>query len=373
MKPTRTHRLEIGFLPIGSILDRYLSAGFLRVFCICLAVATLLYVTVDFFDRIGTLLDGGASVASIARYFFYKGPLLISRVIGFATLFSTLFCLGMLTRTHEITAIRSSGITVQRIALPLLLLSVIICGFSFVWNETLVPVFAHKAQSIYKTEIKNKQQQSVLGTHDIWIRGDGSFVNVDHFDSRTNVLENVTVFLLNRDFGLRALVEIPRAEWVNQGWQAREATEWMLHTDGKMVRRETKEMLPLTETPEELQLLARDPEEFTYFDLQKQITDMKGKGIDTTAYEVDLQLKLALPFISPLMVLLAIPFALKRQMSGSISLSFGVAMAIGFGYWVLTAFCVSLGHSGALLAWVSAWIPTGIFSLIGVYFFTAEE
>jgi len=366
-------RLQVGFLPIGSILDRYLAAGFLRIFFLSLTVITLLYVTVEFFDRVGTLLDGGAPMTSIVRYFFYKAPLLISRVIGFATLFSTLFCLGMLTRTHEITAIRSSGITVQRIALPLVLLSVVICGFSFVWNETLVPVFAHNAQNIYKTEIKNKQQQSLLGTHDIWIRGDGSFINVDHFDTRTNVLENVTVFLLDRDFSLRALVEIPRAQWTNKGWQITEATEWNLFADGKIVRRETKEAIPLTETPEELKLLARDPEEFTYFDLQKQIADMKSKGIDTTAYEVDLQLKLALPFISPLMVLLAIPFALKRQMSGSISLSFAIAMIIGFGYWVLTAFCVSLGHSGALLSWISAWIPNAIFSLIGLFFFTAEE
>ena len=81
----------------------------------------------------------------------------------------------------------------------------------------------------------------------------------------------------------------------------------------------------------------------------------------------------AFPFISPLMVLLAIPFALKRQMSGSVSLSFGIAMVIGFGYWVLAAFCVSLGHSGAIPPWLSAWVPNGIFALIGLFFFTAEE
>ena len=49
---------------------------------ISLAVVTVLYVTVDFFDRIGTLLDSGASISSILRYFFYKSPLLISRAIG---------------------------------------------------------------------------------------------------------------------------------------------------------------------------------------------------------------------------------------------------------------------------------------------------
>jgi lipopolysaccharide export system permease protein len=129
----------------------------------------------------------------------------------------------------------------------------------------------------------------------------------------------------------------------------------------------------MTETPEDLKLLARDAEEFTFFDLQKQIADMKSKGVDTTAVEVDLQTKLALPFIAPLMVLLAIPFALKRQMSGSVSLSFGGAMLIGFGYWVLAAFCFSLGHSGAVTSWIAAWLPNGIFLLIALYFFTAEE
>src|SRR5437867_5339414 len=269
-------------LPLGSIIDGYLVRAFLRIFFSSLLVTTSLYIVVDFFDRITNFLDNAIPVWTVIRYFIYNAPLSISRVIGFATLFSTLFCLGMLARTHEITAIRSSGITIQRIALPLLLLSMVICGFTFVWNETLVPVFAHNAQNIYKTEIKNKQQQSLLGTHDIWIRGEASFINIDNFDTRTSVLANVTVFVLNRDFTLRALVEILRAQWTRDGWRTSEATEWNILADGKMVRGEAKPVLPLTETPEDLKLLARDAEEFTFFDLQKQIADMKSKGIDTT-------------------------------------------------------------------------------------------
>src|SRR5437867_13273928 len=129
----------------------------MRVFYLSLAVIISLYVSVDFFDRIGTLLDSGATLSTIARYFIYNAPLSISRVIGFATLFSTLFCLSMAARTNEITAMRSSGISVQRIALPLLILSMFICLSTFFWNEALVPIFAHRAQAIYKVEIQKKQ------------------------------------------------------------------------------------------------------------------------------------------------------------------------------------------------------------------------
>jgi lipopolysaccharide export LptBFGC system permease protein LptF len=48
-------------------------------------------------------------------------------------------------------------------------------------------------------------------------------------------------------------------------------------------------------------------------------------------------------------------------------------MIIAFGYWVLVAFCVSLGHSGAMPSLVSAWLPNFIFAMIGVFFFTANE
>lgn len=360
-------------MPIGSVLDRYIAGGFLRIFALSLAVITALYTTADFIDRVGVLLDSGAQLSTILRYFALKAPLLISRVIGFATLFATLFCLGLLTRTQEITAMRSSGISVQRIALPLVLLSLAICALNFVWNETLVPILNRNAQQIYRTEIKQKKQLSLFGTRDIWMRGEGSFINIDSFDPRTNGLEKVTVFTLNRDFSLHSLIEIPSAQWNGKSFEAKGAIEWRLQDDGKLTRSDGLATIPITETPADLKLLARDAEEYTYFELQKQIADMKAKGIDTIAHETDLQAKLAIPLISCLMVLLATPFAIKRNLNSSMSLSFGLAMLIGFGYWILVAFCTSLGRSGALPPLPAAWIPNLIFLMIGIYYFTAEE
>src|SRR5947199_65875 len=224
-------------LPLGSIIDGYLVRAFLRIFFSSLLVTTSLYIVVDFFDRITNFLDNAIPVWTVIRYFVYNAPLSISRVIGFATLFSTLFCLGMAARTNEITAMRSSGISVQRIALPLLILSMFICLSTFFWNEALVPIFAHRAQAIYKVEIQKKQQQSLFGTREIWLRAQGSFINIGNFDTRTNVLEHVTVFLLNRDFSLRGLVEVPSARWNGHEWEAKEATGWNILADGKLVRR----------------------------------------------------------------------------------------------------------------------------------------
>ena len=357
---------------MGGILDRYLARGFIKIFIIGLLGTAVLYLIVDFFDKIDNLLQAGASLWTSIRYFLYKIPLMISRVFAFAALFSTLFTLGMLSRTQELTAMRSSGLSLRRISLPLLLLSFLICLFTFFWNEALVPTFTSKAQYIYKTEVKKKQPKNLVGTKDIWIRGEGAFISVDHFDTRKVVLEGVSIYLLNRDFTPRGMIEVPWARWNGANWEAKGGTEWLFLPNGQMKRRQLNAFLPLAETPEDFKLLAREPEEFSFFDLRKQIADLKGKGFDTMQDEVDLQVKMALPLVAPLMVLLAIPFAIKHGPGGGMALSFGLTMLIGFGYWFVLAFSVSLGHSGALPPLVAAWLPNLILAFVGLFFSTTE-
>ncbi|MFQ5852596.1 MAG: LPS export ABC transporter permease LptG [Candidatus Binatia bacterium] len=365
---------RVASLPIGGILDRYLMRNFIRTFAITLLCFAFFRFIVDFFDRIDNLLKAGAPLWTSFRYFLYKIPLLLSPVFGFATLFSTLFSLGSLSRNHELTAMRSSGLSLQRLSLPLLLVSLLISLLTIFWNEGLVPLFTRKSQYIYKVEVKKKQPQSLFGTRGIWMRGKGFFVSADYFDAKKNVLQGAVIYLLNPDFSLKGLIETPRASWNGTRWEASGGTEWILLPDGQISQRtEAVTFLPLSETPEDFKVFAREPEEFSLFDLQKQIEELKGKGIDTTEYEVNLQVKLALPFISPLMVLLAIPFALRQGPRGGIALSFGLTMLIGFGYWVVLAFCVSLGHSGALQPWIAAWFPNLILALVGTYFFSGEE
>ena len=111
---------------------------------------------------------------------------------------------------------QAGGMSTRRLSFPLLCLSILICVTNFIWNEGLVPVFAHRAETIYKTEIKRKQQQSLFGTKDIWIRGEGGFVNIDSFDPDNLVLEGITFFVLSRDFTLQSTIGVPKAQWMGQ-------------------------------------------------------------------------------------------------------------------------------------------------------------
>ena len=359
--------------PVGGILDWYIIRGFLKIVLISLVCTTALYLIVDFFEKVESLLKAGASLWTSIRYFAYKLPLLLSRVFGFAVLFSALFSIGMLARTQEITAMRAGGISIFRISQPLFACALVISALNFFWNEMVAPIFAREAQYIYKTEVKKREPKSAIGTKDMWLRTEEAFINVSYFDRKKTVLEGVSIFLLNRDFTLRGLIEAPAATWNGSRWEVKNGSEWVFLPDGTMLQRRADSTLAIAETPEDLKLLARDPEEFGFFDLRRQVADLSDKGIDTTEQRVDLQAKMAIPFVPLLMVLLAIPFAVRHGRGGGLAISFGLTMLIGFGYWFLRAFSLSLGHSGALPGWISAWIPNITMAMVALYFYANSE
>jgi len=61
-----TSRVRIGFLPLGGILDRYLTQGFLRVLAITLLWNTSRFVLVEFFEIVGSLIATDVSMWTIA-------------------------------------------------------------------------------------------------------------------------------------------------------------------------------------------------------------------------------------------------------------------------------------------------------------------
>lgn len=359
--------------PLGGIVDRYFLQLFARNFFVTLVFITLLYLIVDIFDLVDNLVGKGASLASSVRYFLYKLPLIISRVFGFATLLATFLTLGTLARDREVVALRSCGLSLYRIALPFIAASILVSVVTFSWNETLVPSFTRKSEQVYKVEVEKRKLRTVFGKKAIWIRGSGAFIRADNFDQANQSLYGILIYRVNPEFNLDALVESPVATWNGKQWIAKEGTVWRFMDDGTIVQESLNEQLPLDETPEDFTILRRTPEEFSFFGLRSRIKDLRNKGINTTEHEVDLQMKLALAVISPLMVVLAIPFCIRQGRRSGLALSFALTMLIGFTYWVILGFCVSVGKAGALEPWVAAWLPNAIVGLVGLYFFTGQE
>lgn len=359
--------------PLGSLLDSYLLKLFARVFCATLVGIIFLQLVGDVFNRIDNLMGSNASLSTSVRYFIYRLPLLVSRGIGFATLFGAFLTLGSLSRRHELVAIGACGVSVHRVTAPLLLAALGISVATFFWNETAVPFSTAKARHIYDVQVHQKKLRSVFGNRQIWMRSNGDFIRADDFDPDRNRLRGLVIYRMNPEFRLDGLIEAPAADWNGVRWVPNGGTEWRLPEHGGMSRRSLGGTLPLHEKPDDFRIFARSPDEFSYFELRTRIHDLRGKGVDTVRDTVDLHAKVAIPLVTPLTILVAVALAAKPGRKDNLVLNFGLTIAIGFSYWVLLGFCVSLGKAGAMPPWLSAWFPNLMVGSLSLYLYTRSE
>jgi lipopolysaccharide export system permease protein len=358
-------------LPVTS---RYLLREFLVLFLPIVLAFVLLYLLVDFFDRLDGLLKNHATAWAALRYFLFKIPLIVTQTLPPAALAAMLISLGMLARRNEITALRASGVSLLQTAAPLLMFAVLICLGALAWNETVVPYCTRQSEYINIVEIRKRPLRGILNEREVWYHGANGFYNIDNVDSRRGTLFGLRIYRTDPAFNLVSIVEVPTARWTPSGWVASHATEHAIGPNGEVLTRQlSADQVHIPETMNDFLEVHREPEELSYSDLHQRIQELTRKGIDASSYLVDLNLKLAVPFTTFVLACVAVPLAGRIQRHASIAATVGTGFAIGFAYWVTLALANSLGQSGVLPAVVAAWTANVIFLLAGVGLFLSSE
>jgi lipopolysaccharide export system permease protein len=352
----------------------YLLREFGRSLGLCLAGFIGLYLCVDFFERFRGFLGHGAGAGLIALYFALKIPRIVTEMMPVAVLASILMGLGGLARRNELMAMRSCGISLWQIALPIAGACLAISVFTLAWNEYVVPECSMRAHYVERVQIKNKPFRGHFGEYEIWYHGRRTFTNIERFDAKRNQMHGVTRYEFDDQFRLVRVVKATMATWDEGRWKSDDATEVAIDAAGDIrTRALPADRLGIEETPDDFGAVYREPEDLSFADLRAEIADLRQKGIDTTEATVDLWLKLAVPFVSVVMALVAIPLAARHDRNASVAANVGAALVVGFSYWVVLALTMSLGKTGVLPAPFAAWTANAIFAAVGLIFFLGSE
>ena len=357
--------LIVARLGLTRLVCRYVCAEYLRFFLFSLVLFLGLSLLVDFFDRLDNFIKYGASVSATIRYFVFKIPLFVTQAAPAAALAGVLIGCGLLSRNRELLALKACGISPWQMALPLLLTAGMLSLTVRVWNEWVVPAAFHHSRYINTVEIKQRPFKGLFHERGFWYHGDGAFYYIEHFDSQKKIVSGLTMYTLDQDFRVRSLVEIARAEWKEDRWQFTTVREKSL--TGEEHARLQGLPVQLQETPEDFSLIDMKAEEFSSDQLRKYIISLQKKGLDTTEYLVDLHLKSAVPFATLVMTLIGIALTIPSSKQYALPTVLGLALITGFGYWLVLALSISLGHSDALPPQLAAWLANGVAGLCGLF------
>lgn len=361
-------------LTLGSTASRYLVREFLGLLFPILFAFVLLFIIIDFFERLHTLLEFHATTLAAVKYFLFKVPLMVTFVLPPAVVAAMLVSLGMLSRRNEIIALRASGISLVQTAVPLLVTALLISLAALAWNETVVPYSAQRFQYVNVVEIKKQQQKGILSERNIWYHGANGFYSIDHLDARRQTLAGLTVYRVAPNFEIGTIIEAPSANWTGTEWQLSGAVERSIQPDGEITTRPVEPgAVVIPESLSDFLDVHREPEELSYLALRGRVMALYRKGIDASAFLVDLNLKLAVPFMSLVLAGVMIPLAGRVSRHPSLAGTVGLGFSVGFVYWIILGLGNSLGVSGALPPIVAAWAANAIFTLLAVALFLFAE
>ena len=104
----------------------------------------------------------------------------------------------------------------------------------------------------------------------------------------------------------------------------------------------------------------------SFEELRRYIHDLQQSGFDVVRLKVQLQRKLAVPVVTLVMAVLAIPFSLSAGKRGAVT---GIAVAVGIAgvYEVVSRLFESMGNLSQLPPALAAWSPDLIFAMLGAY------
>jgi lipopolysaccharide export system permease protein len=358
---------------LSPVMDRFLALQFFGPFMVCVAAFTAAYLLGDMFDRFNDLIKYGGLGLLGLEYFALKIPLIVSQILPVACLAGVLLGFAILNRSGEVLACQQLGISRLEMAIPVMFVALLITIFNFVLSETTVPRATRMAKYLYHVEMKKRQLQSVFSDKRIWIRLGNGFASADAYDRKKRELQGVTVYHLGEDYSVKDIVYADRADWNGHQWVAHGLKDFSLEASGN-VKATEGDRLRLALKPADFSILRLDPDEFSLWELDDYINSLKRKGLDPGGYLVDRDLKFATPVSCLIMVALGMALSLDPLPRNlSLGRSFGLAIVIGFCYWLAFGITSSFGHSGLMSPGVAAWLPNIVFSLIAFSIFLFGE
>ncbi len=364
------------------LLDRYVFREVLVPLSYTLSGFLLFWVTFEAFNNFASLQERHLSFGDIGFYYAMRAPEMLVFVMPVALMLALLYALTNHARHHELTAMRSAGLSLWRICLPYLALGLTFSITVFLLGEYVVPVATARSLSILnKNESAESAASRVHPTVHFRNARDGRIWAIGAFDTITSEMRAVQVEwpgtngTMNRLFAKRA--SPTNGAW---GFSDVQTFRYKNQTDfesGLQTGRTNYVFMPeLAETPEDFRVVMKfnrlssiDAARKPHLTLQELVylsTHLDLNQRDRAMLSTQWHARLAQPWMPLVVVLIALPFGAA---SGRRNVFVGVASSIFicFAYFIVLRFALALGTGGHIPALAAGWLPNLLFGGTGLW------
>lgn len=350
------------------LLHLYVIRQFVLTVGFSLGALSTVFIIVDMFERLDAFIDNSAPIEIILTYYSVYLPSIFELLVPISCLLGALFSIGRLSNNNEIVAMRSAGMGLFQLILPILLFCVFLSIGQLFFNGWVVPRSVTQKLNIEREYLAGDGYSSTL--NDLYFRESATTnVSIQRYDGSSLLGYGIAVEEFGSQGRPRILwrIDAPQMQWdtTSRHWIAREATRRTFVGDTVLIDQLTEFQIPLEVGHTQIVRLQRNVDELTFTEMADYILTMKRGGRDTRRQEIDLSGQWAFPFVNVIVVLIAVPFASVRR-RGGMAVNIAAAMVTAIAYIAFTKISQSIGVATVLPVEVVGWSANVIFLLVGV-------
>lgn len=354
-----------------TLLDKYLLKQVIEMFIMGVCVFTaIIFASDTFITLIKQISQFGLPFKVALMIIILNLPSIIVMTIPMGVLLATVMTLNKLSLASEITVMRACGIGLNRIAKPIFIFAITMSLCSFFINETIVPVTSKQSKDLALWALGQKNIPDGKQNFVFKELGQNGFLKrlfyVGYCEDKT--LHNITVLDTSKE-GTIQVMQAREGKTSPEGWLFEKGALYTVASDGKILNttlfEDFKMALGVDMSRQMNKNIAR---EMNFSNLIKYIAttdlDEKQKRVVT----VELFDKIALPVTTICFVLLGVPLAITPPRV-RYNRGFLFSVIIIFVYYLIRALSISFGETGAIPAFLSAWLPNIVLTIWGLFLY----
>ncbi len=356
-------------VPFAGIVDRLVvrqCVGFLVLVIVAIAA---IFIAVKLSETVDDIQRNQIPFTTVLSYLLFSLPQILRDILPLAFLIAFLGTAAVMERHNESVALKAAGVSLTRVAFPLLTLGLLLGGALFALDDSFVHQANRTAQALEDTIKGRRVARSFRATYHQWLfLPDGqTLVNFIQYDPDTDALLRPSVYVFDENLNLRARHMAARATWRNGQWWAEGAWSRTFLASGSpvFVRHGGQVTLPIAVPPTYFGREYRKPSQMSFAELRSYILTLRAAGYKVDRYRVRLHEKITYPLSATLLAWLALPFAFRIGRRGTV-MGVGLALALGMAYFAFTAIVGKLGESSLISPVLAAWTPTVVFALLAM-------
>ncbi len=353
-------------------LYHYIARKFWGPFFFALGVFTTLVVLGDIFEKMKNLSNGTTTVWDLLAYSAATFPNWLTTIMPVACLLGAISVISEMVANGEWTACVAGGFAPKDLFKPVITCILMVVGCTMLVQEFIVPSLNLKADTIYYTRIKPAPNFNPNEETNVVIKiSPQQMLFAKRVDPAKGLMQQVSLDTYNDEWNISTQIIAQQMQWdpKQKRWLFIDGIERTFLNDMDTTEESfAQKEAPFTTPPQNMAVSKAEDKLLSIRDLTTKINFYSHSGLAHYSAETARQAKLATPFVTVIMCLLGMPFAISTRRKSKI-LNIILSLVIAFAFWWLISMSTSIGQNGYINPYLAGWGPVVFFGFAAFFEF----